>query len=848
MNPPTPPTPHTPHGSASPHPAQVDEAHGPTGRVSRACAHCGLPVETGGGDDASVEVFCCLGCEAARHAILECGLEQYYKLRDANGQAAPEPVGASDTPGGVFERESFRVRHVVTLSDGSESAEVRLEGVHCVGCLWLIERLPRVVPGLISVEFDFSRSLAKLRWHPGTTTLTEIARRLSRFGYPAYPVEASPERGRRRVREHRTLAEIGVAAACMGNAMLLAFALYSGDVAEPYASMFHVLSAALALVSVSWPGRVFFRGAIAAARARTWSLDMPIALALGAGLVGGLVSTVRGEGFVYFDSITMLVLFLLIGRWLQERQQHRAREAVELLFATTPKVVRVVDEVTGAISELPGDEVHRGDLVEALPESNVPVDGIIESGESAFDESMLTGESNPVTRRVGEPVAAGTTNLVATVRVRVTASGRETRLGKVMDLIERLSHSSVPVVGSAERIAGPFMGIVTVLAGACLLLHTLVVGSGIAVAIEHTISLLIVVCPCAVAIATPLATSVAIARLASRGILVKGGHVLEVLARSPRALLDKTGTLTTGRFCVESWSGDERLKPVVAALEAQSRHPVGRALAGIAEPTLVSGIRTHTGLGVCGYWQGRRVAVGSWKFMRSLGIDARAGRLGDRGAGGDESGRVLVALDSAVVAEARVRDEIRPEAFVATEALRSFGWTLSIASGDEGGPVQRVARALAVDDATGSLSPEDKLEMVERSRGRGATVFVGDGVNDASALATADVGIAVHGGAEASLVAADAYLNRSGLGPLVELVEASRHTTSRIRLCLFAGLGYNTIAATLALAGLVSPVLAAILMPVSSLTVLALASTSAGGTSGRSRSTMRSPERTGAPS
>lgn len=788
--------------------------------AAASCAHCALPVPASHFVSGNEEQFCCNGCRAARQAILACGFENYYALRDQ-----PRPASSREDPAALFDDPVFLEKHAQALEGGAMRINLCLDGVHCAACLWLLERLPSVVDGLLTLELDLGRSVAQITWDPARVSLSNIATELSRFGYPAHPVEPSARRAARKRTERRSLAEIGVAAACMGNVMLLAFALYSGEIEPPFDTLFRALSAIIGLISVAWPGRVFFRGALAAFRARTWHLDTPIALALGVGTLVGVLNVIRGTGEIYFDSITMLVLLLLIGRWLQARQQHRASEAVELLYSLTPRTVRLVDESEpgSPVSEVSADVIQPGQLIEVLPDRCVPVDGIIEDGESIFDESILSGESVPMTRAIGDEVAAGASNLRRTVRVRVNTSGRETRLGKLMSTIETLSRSRVPLIGSADRLAKPFVLITLSLAALCVGIHWL---SSPVQAIEHTVALLIVVCPCAIAIATPLATSVAIGRLASRGILVKGGDVIEALAETPRAILDKTGTLTDGRFEVRRWAtldGVDRdtIQALVSSLESTSSHPIAAAL---TRPDLANtettDVMSYPGLGLSGRASGQSVLVGSARLLEKFSVPLSPDLTG----GDDGFVKVHVAMGNKHVATIDLGDDLRADSEMALETLRGFGWQTEMVSGDLESRVTHIAERLGIKDHRAQATPEDKLDRVNQLMEHGdRVVMIGDGVNDAAALAAAHVGIAVHGGAEVSLAAADVYLNREGMAPVLELVESARSTTRRVRACLVVGLSYNAVAAGIALAGLLNPIFAAVLMPASSLSVLAIA-------------------------
>ncbi len=785
------------------------------------CVHCGLPSPPPVGD---TEPFCCAGCEAANRMIRACNLEEFYRLRARLGDDG-RPVDVSEAI--AFEEmddPAFIERRCRQRSDGSLETRLVLDGVHCAACLWLIERLPAVLDGLLDAQVDMVNSTVRVRWDPDRTPLSGIASTLRSLGYHPRSVMPSEARALQRASDRRFLVRIGVAGACAGNLMLIAFAMYGDDVSVMNPSvlaMFRWVSLGLALLTIAWPGRVFLEGAIRAIRMRAWHLDMPIALALVVALLAGAVTTVRGVGEVYFDSIGMLVFLLLVGRWLQAGQRRRAADAIELLFTVTPSRARRVDG--DAVRVVAVESLEPGHVVEVLPHESVPVDGEVVSGRSASSDSVLTGESRPRPLEPGSVVAAGEVNLTAPIRLAVTAVGRGTRVGRMMDLIEGLSRRRVPVLGTADRLAGPFVVIVMSLSLLTVALHA---STGLGEAISHAVALLVVCCPCALALATPLASSVAIGGAASSGILVKGGDVLEVLSRPGRLLLDKTGTLTTGQYRLVRWVGDESLRSVVASMEASSTHPIAVAIRSAAadDPSVgVTGVEHEIGHGIRAMHAGREILAGSRRLLASAGV-AIPGWAESAVASAREIGAtpVLVAAGGVCEAVAICGDTLRPEAADAIRRLRSLGWSVGVLSGDDAGTVRAVASRLGIDapDAIGDASPQRKLEIVEGTRER--VVMVGDGVNDSAALAGADVGIAVSGGAEASLSAADVYLAETGLDGITDLIDRSRLAVSVIRVCIGAALTYNVVAGTLAVMGMITPLMAAVLMPLSSMTVIAL--------------------------
>jgi Cu2+-exporting ATPase len=533
------------------------------------------------------------------------------------------------------------------------------------------------------------------------------------------------------------------------------------------------------------------------------------------------LNTVRGAGEIYFDSVTALIFFLLVGRFLQRRQQRAAASSTELLFSLAPATARLVEG--NHVREVPLEALTPGAVVEVRAGDSIPADGVILEGTSNIDRSLLTGESLPESVKTGDPAHAGTVNLGGRLLVEVRAAGEDTRIGRLMRLVEEESLRRAPVVLLADRISGWFVAAVLVLAALTLVIWLRLDPSN---AIEHAVALLIVSCPCALGLATPLAVSAALGRAARKAILIKGGDALEALARPGLMILDKTGTLTEGRLETLSWWGDGSLKSCVAALERHSSHPVARALVehhdSGAEP-VVSEVQETTGAGITGYCEDRRFLVASaGHAAREIGVlPAQAADVVDRVAAEGLS-PVVVSVDGRVAAVAGIGDPLRSDTKEALAAIQDRGWRVEVLSGDHPAVVQSVLQNVGLRSGCGrgGASPEEKLEIVRVAAGNEPVAMVGDGVNDAAALAAATVGIGVHGGAEAALAAADVYLGRPGLAPVVELLNGARRTFRVIRRNLVFSLLYNVIAVTFAITGHMSPLLAAVLMPLSSMTVV----------------------------
>lgn len=844
--------------------AEASHAAGRPGADTRVkCVHCGLVVPPGLIDPGQPmdRQFCCHGCETAYSVIHACGLERYYALLQQSSDGSSRPARNTSRKYAEYDDEAFHRLYVKTVASAGgtgaqrsaperadmggppmplSSTELFVDNVHCAACLWLLEKLPRVVPGMVEARVDLRRRAVMLVWDPAKVQLSKAAAALDSLGYPPHPVRQSTALAARRAEDRRHLVRLGIAGACAGNVMLLAFALYAGlfDGIEPvYARLFSWMSLGFTVVSLAWPGRVFFRGAIAAIRTRTLHLDLPIALGLSAGAIWSAYVTVfdtqgervAGTGGIYYDSLAMLVFALLIGRFIQHRQQRWASDSVELLFSLSPTSARLVDD--GGVREVPVEALKRGQLVEVLAGDSFPVDGLVEAGSSQVDQSVLTGESRPVDAGPGERVAAGATNLTATLRVRVEATGPDTRVGKLMKLVEECSRRRAPIVQLADRMAGWFVLAMMLLAAATIALWWT---SDPARGVQNAIALLIVACPCGLGLATPLAMTIALGRAAREGLLVKGADALQVLAKAGVLFLDKTGTITQGKLALLDWHGDTTLRSLAGELESHSTHPIAKALAaaasagpGDARASTVE-VETTVGGGIAGVVGGRRMHIGSARFLTAHGIDADEGlaRLAEAAAARGRT-PVFVAADGRAAALAVLGDPLRPDAKAAIAAMRAAGWDVQILSGDHAATVAAVAAQVGLPSnaAMGGVTPEEKLAVIERARRERPdrpVVMVGDGVNDAAALAAASVGVAVHGGAEASLTAADISVTRPGLSPLVNLLEGARRSMATIRLNLAVSLAYNALAAGVCMTGLITPLLAAVLMPASSLTVLAL--------------------------
>ncbi len=803
------------------------------------CIHCNLPTQCDVGTPPE-KVFCCAGCLGAYQLIQGWGLQDFYALRDQMKLTGSAQAAGRGGRYEQFDRTEFLGPSTpIELTDGTCRTELAIHGLHCGACAWLIENAAAREPGLLSARVKMSDHTIRLVFDPQTTQLSQVAALLDRLGYGLSPLDPGRDDHVQLV-NRRLLIQIAIAGFLAANAMWIAVALYAGEFSgvEPqYRYFMGLVGTALGVTSVVGPGRTFFLGALASLRTYTPHMDLPVALGLGVGTVVGAINAVLGRGQIYFDSLATLVFFLLIGRWIQFRQQQRAAKAVDLMLRITPRHATLVT-ANGEEQPILVDLLQPGDVIRIAAGQPVSADGVVLTGESNIDLSLLSGESQPVAVRAGDSVAAGTVNLSSPIDLQVTATGRDSRIGRVMQSVETAAAEKTPIVQLADRIGGVFVIVVTLLAVGTFVAW---LPSGLSIATANSTALLIVACPCALAMATPLAIAVGLGRAAKRSILIRDGQALQQLAAVGTMWFDKTGTLTEGRQRVSTLRGSLEGLRLAAAVEAACQHPVAQAIAQDArrrrlavpndarlEPpasSLPQQVVLRQG-GIVGWTEGKLVHAGNLQFMKQQCIEILdqtrrdAEELAVRG-----ESPILIAVDRQVITLIGLSDPLRAGAKEVVTELGRRGWSLGILSGDHPQIVARIAMQLELPNerCLGGLTPEEKLATIRNSRQLHKTVvMVGDGANDAAALAAADCGVAVRGGAEVSLQAAPVFIASGQLSSLLTLTRGALATTRLVGLNFALSLSYNLLAVGLAMAGVISPLIAALLMPLSSVSVLGL--------------------------
>lgn len=803
---------------------------------SLACEHCGLRVPAARLDPEADKQFCCAGCEHVYKIINGLGLSQFYALKRQADILPGSPVSPGTSAFSHFADESFAERYVSKRSDGLSEVKFALEGIYCAACVWLVEKLPLVADGVREARVDFGRKTVDVIFDSDQTELPQIARALDSLGYVPRPFNPSQRLRAAREESKQALIRLGIAGACAGNTMMIAVSLYQGyfsGIEPKYQSFLQWASLLVTLPVVFYSAVPFYKRAFGGLRVGSLHIDLPITIGILLGFFASVINTVLGMQHVYYDSICMLVFLLLLGRWLQQRGLERAMDARSVMFALSPTAARRVKGERR--EEVYVESLEIDDLIEVKAREVLPADGIVKEGQSTLNTSILTGESRPRKVSAGDEVFAGTTNLSGVLLIKVAAVHQESRIGRILSVIERESSQKSPLVQITDRVGAYFVAVVLSLSAATFLYWWL--AAGVLTAVDHALALLVVTCPCALGLAAPLSLSAGIHRAASSGILIRGADVIERLAKVRRIFFDKTGTLTKGLVQVKSFATAQNGPPPkvvlqsAAILENSSQHPVGSAIRSFALEQLGASsldissteVEEVHGKGVVSRSGPSSLRMGSVPWLREslLKADPTFARSVDEMIARGES-PVLLEIDGRAVGAFSVGDILRTDASQVLSSLHKKGYQIEILSGDISEAVEKLACELGISPelAHAELSPEQKRDFVLDAQATSRTAMVGDGVNDAAALSSAEVGIGMSSGAEACLDAADVFIARNGFEAFANLFSGAEATMKLIRRNIGLSLVYNILGASGAVLGYVSPLVAAILMPISSLSVV----------------------------
>lgn len=806
------------------------------------CFHCGLPVPKQLDIHLTIngrsEAMCCYGCQAVAQSIVNSGMEDFYKFRTAPSLKAEEIVPEFLQQLKAYDNPQVQKQFI---SDGSEQireVSLILEGIVCAACIWLNEQHLISLPGVISANINYSNNRAKVRWDNNRITLSEILESITRIGYLAHPYNPDRQQALIEKEKKQQLRRIGVAAVLGMQIMILAVAMYTGEwwgMEETFKQMFRWVSMLITIPLLLFASSPFFTAALRDLKNKRVGMDIPVALGIGIAFSASVTHTIQGSGEIYFDSVAMFTFFLLSARYFESGARKRTAEATEALLNLQPAIAtKLLIDSDGIINHqnqtsISVAELTIGDFVLVRPGENIPADGTIIEGTSGINESLITGESLPVTKSINDEVVGGSTNTESPLVIKIDKIGDDTVLASIHRLLDEAQNRKPAIAKMADRLASKFVSIILLLAsGVALYWYQTDPEHWVAI----TVATLVVTCPCALSLATPAALTAASGQLAKLGLLPNSATALETLSKATDFVFDKTGTLTQGNIhMVKAISLDdepiEKHLQIAAALEAGSEHPVAKSLIQAAseislpdEQVKISQLDNKAGMGVNGTINGKQWHLGNITYINQVCEQRISTSLLEQNQI-NEMTLVALATDTKLFAIFAFDDELRDEAKALIEKLKRQNKTISLMTGDNQANALRIAKKVGIDHVYADLKPADKLSKVQAMQQNGAIVaMTGDGINDAPVLAGADVSIAMGSGTQLAAAHADMILLSNHVEHLYTGYQISRQTLKIIRQNLTWAFGYNLLAVPAAATGHVDPWMAAIGMSASSLLVV----------------------------
>jgi Cu2+-exporting ATPase len=812
----------------------------PPHRTTLLCDHCLLPVSE---QEAVYEafppgqkVFCCHACRAIYLLINGEGLQDFYTKREWKSFGIPEALREpGEQRSSLFDKELESLIPYIRGEGTIKEADLVIDGIRCSSCIWLNEKILERTSGVISARINFATHRALITWDSSRATLGRILSRITSIGYLARPYTPASQEAFMHRENRDLLIRLGTALFFSMQLMLVSFGLYAGYFhgIEPADKRVLELAAFLVCTPVlfysGWP---FLHGAIRGIRNRTLNMDLLISLgSLSAYFLS--IHQLFSGGEVYFDTAAMIITLVLLGRYLENSAKHRASQAVSRLLSLQPQDARTIrgnDRLP-----VPIIEVRTGDRLEVRPGEKIPLDSIVLSGTSEVDESLVTGESRPIEKSRGMEVIGGTLNGLGTLQLEVTRVGRDSTLSQITRLVEDAQAATAPIQRLADRVSVYFIPFVIVMGLATFLFWSQ--RSSGELPILRAVTVLVIACPCALGLATPVAVLAGTGKAARSGILIKGGSILERLQKVDTVVLDKTGTITTGKMKVveikgpgvrvQGPGGEEKILQYAASAEQGSEHLTGQAIVNYAKEQGIElsdyeSFKAFPGQGVRATIHGAFIRVGKRVFLEQEcvksepEITTEAGRL-------EREGKtvVWVSRGTQILGIIALMDTPKNDAQNAVEQLKRMKIDITMITGDNQTTANAIAEKTGIHNISAGILPAGKSEEIMRLQTAGKVVaMVGDGINDAPALAAADVGMAMAAGSDIAMESADVVLMRSDLSSVVQALVVSRKTFRIIKQNLFWAFFYNVAAIPLAMAGVLSPIVAAAAMAISSVTVV----------------------------
>ncbi len=781
---------------------------------SARCLHCGEDLGSSGTVHSEAGKFCCTGCRSVYELLNRLGLDNYYKIKDAQniGRTSP-PIDTESVEDYEYLNQGSFIE-LYTTEENPLTMNFYVEGIECAACLWLIEKIPDYAPEIESASLNMSDNTATVTFTP-ERKFSSFPALAKKFGYRTHPVKIDEEvRELKRKENRKSLIRLAVAAVSAGNIMILSAAVYSGA-SGVFAENFMLLNFLLALPVVTYSAYPFYKSVISSMRMKRATADIPIVFVILIGFLMSAYNYLTGSDQIYFDSITAFIFLLLASRYFLKSVQERVagkEPASRSLFSSNR--ILIWDDEARQFFYQPIDKLIPDQKIKLMRGDRIPVDGKLLSPEAEINLSVLTGENIPQSVSRNESVFAGSILESDEAVLRVTKTGKATRIGRILDEVESGFRSKISFTTYSDKYATLFTIIVGISAIAAFFIVSSIYNPS--EAFKRVIAFTLISCPCAFVFALPLSYGMSLKSAIDKGFLIKDANTYDKLSRIKNIFFDKTGTLTNGIFRILKWEVDELPEydqAAVLAIEKESNHPIARALV-----TRLSGKELLL------------PEVRDFKHIYSKGIEAKVGdhvytltsekSLDSRNELNEIiSTKILIHKDGKLVSEILMGDSLKEDAMFVINELKEREFNLFIVSGDKENNVKYVADKLQIPcgHVFWEETPERKSEIIKEN---GRSLMIGDGLNDAGAISSADIGVAIQGSVEESLKVSDAYILNNDLFTILDLIDHGQATQRTIKRNTAFSVVYNITAGAFALAGFINPLAAAVLMPLSSLLLI----------------------------
>ncbi|MEA3522754.1 MAG: heavy metal translocating P-type ATPase [Campylobacterota bacterium] len=779
-----------------------------------ACTHCQLEFS----EDVMIiegeHFFCCKGCQGIYHLLSDEGLDNFYdKVGDTKLSPPTQQYENSDN----FNTPAFYERFVTCSSEGFSEVSLVIEGIHCAACVWLNEKALYKMEGIVDVNINFTTNKAQITWADKVVKLSEIIDMIRAIGYNAFPYDPSLQEAHANKERKDYYLRMAVAGFALMNMMSISFAQYHGyfsGIEDDIVTILNFGEWVLATPALFYSGWVFFKGAYFGIKNKIVNMDILVATGALLTYIYSIYITLLGLGEAYFDSVTMIIAFVLFGKFLEVLSKKSAVDTLDVMSKHVPNEVNIIDGDT--ITSVSVNDVKVGDIIIVHNGEKIALDGVLTEGEGSFDESSLSGESVPIPKHLGDKIISGTLSIDASIRYRVEKDFAHSTLSNLIAMLENSMSKKPKIEQLANRLSEYFSSIILLLS-----LLTFLVWwfwpHDFNTAFMVGISVIIIACPCALALATPVATLVGLGLGAKRGILFKEAAQLETMANVNAIVFDKTGTLTEGRpKVIDVHSMDENVdKKLIYALVKSSKHPISKGIVEYLDEEdtlLLDEVNTITARGVIGRYQGKMLLGGNSALMNDNDIRCKDNY---------PNSAFYFAIDNELKVVFELKDQAKEDAKENIAYFKKQGLELIMLTGDHENVAKEIANEIGIDTYQSNMTPESKeAYLVKLQNQDKKVIMIGDGVNDILALARADIGIAMGSGSDIAIDVSDVVLMHDSLTSLSEAYKISKTTYGLIKQNLGLSLVYNAITIPLAMAGYIIPLVAAVSMSLSSLLVV----------------------------